>query len=45
MNLETQSKQNLVNLRGQLKRITFGNEDNGYVVAHIITLVETIIFL
>ena len=32
MNPERQQNQNLVNLRGQLERITYENEENGYLV-------------
>ncbi len=35
MNLSTQTKQNLVSLRGQLERITFENEENDYIVAKV----------
>ena len=35
MSLEQQSSQNLVNLRGQLERVTYENEDNSYTVAKV----------
>lgn len=35
MKLATKLKQNLVNLRGQLERVTFENDENDYVVAKV----------